>query len=104
MASLLCTIIVDVHLVLNHICFVRSVLGVPRDADFSLAKRHGASNTGVEKKGKREKTHFYQDLLLDLGLKYIHDRIHNENMLEMEFFDYAKELNANMIDEWKLEA
>jgi len=83
--------------------FLSDVMGVPRDADFSLAKRSHISNEGVEKKSKREKTHFYRDLLSKLGLKHISSMLHEENKLEMEFYNHAVSLNAKVIDQWKRE-
>lgn len=83
--------------------FLSDVLGVPRDAEFSLANRGSIMNIQVEKKSKREKSRFYRDLLSKLGLKDIQRVLHNENKLEMEFFGHAEKLNAMMIDQWKRE-
>ena len=59
--------------------FLADVMGVPRDADFSLTKRGNMSSYGVEESGKREKSHFYRDLLMKLGLKNEFVRLRKEN-------------------------
>ena len=83
--------------------FLQDVMSVPRDADFSLAKRHTTANTGVEKSDKREKSRFYRDLLTNLGLESILTSLEEENQLEIDFFQYAEKLNEAMIDQWKRE-
>ncbi|KAL7528128.1 hypothetical protein ACHAXR_002281, partial [Thalassiosira sp. AJA248-18] len=66
--------------------FLSDILGVPRDAEFSLAKRGSVANAGVEKSGKREKNRFYRDLLLKLGLKEsLNNMLRMDNKLEIEF-------------------
>lgn len=84
--------------------FLSDVMGVPRDADFSLAKRGSISNNGVKKSSEREKTHFYRDLLMKLGLKRELLIFRHENKLEIEFFHHAEKLNENMINQWKRES
>ncbi|KAL9185202.1 hypothetical protein ACHAXT_002979 [Thalassiosira profunda] len=84
--------------------FLSDVLGVPRDADFALARRGSAANKGVEKRGKREKTHFYRDLLAKLGLEEsVLKLMREENEWEIELFKYAERLNEMMIEKWKEE-
>eukprot|EP00571_Detonula_confervacea_P009872 CAMPEP_0172301980 /NCGR_PEP_ID=MMETSP1058-20130122/3765_1 /TAXON_ID=83371 /ORGANISM="Detonula confervacea, Strain CCMP 353" /LENGTH=502 /DNA_ID=CAMNT_0013012303 /DNA_START=128 /DNA_END=1636 /DNA_ORIENTATION=- len=85
--------------------FLSDIMGVPRDAEFSLVKRGDIiSNSGVVKSGKREKTHFYRDLLVKLGLKHELQTLRKENELEIEFFHHAEKLNEMMINQWKKES
>ena len=86
--------------------FLSDVLGVPRDAEWALAKREGdkGTNIGIKKEGNREKTHFYRDLLTKLGLfKSVSVLLLKENALEIELFEYAEKLNEAMIEQWKKE-
>jgi len=83
--------------------FLSDILGVPRDAAFSLVKRDINSNSGVVKSDEREKTHFYRDLLVNLKLKDVIRKLYEENQLEIEFFNYGVQLNQMMIDQWKME-
>ena len=83
--------------------FLSDVMGVPRDSTFSLANKNITANTLVEKSDKREKTRFYRDLLMKLGLKDILITLEEENKLEIEFFHYAEKLNDVMLDQWKKE-
>ena len=83
--------------------FLSDVMGVPRDSSFSLANKNITANTLVEKSDKREKTRFYRDLLMKLGLKDILSTLEEENKLEIEFFHYAEKLNDVMLDQWKTE-
>ena len=83
--------------------FLSDILGVPRDAAFSLVKRDLNSNSGVVKSDEREKTHFYRDLLVNLKLKDVIRKLNEENQLEIEFFNYGVQLNQMMIDQWKME-
>ena len=86
----------------NQADFLSDIMGVPRDADFSLVKRSDMShNTGVEKTSNREKTHFYRDLLVKLKLRSVYQALSEENKLENEFFRYAEKLNEMMINQWK---
>lgn len=80
--------------------FLADIMGVPRNASFSLRSK----NTNTKKSSEREKTHFYRDLLLNLTLDGLYERIHKENALELEFFDYAVDLNRQMIEQWKEES
>eukprot|EP00581_Thalassiosira_minuscula_P012167 CAMPEP_0183714786 /NCGR_PEP_ID=MMETSP0737-20130205/9224_1 /TAXON_ID=385413 /ORGANISM="Thalassiosira miniscula, Strain CCMP1093" /LENGTH=483 /DNA_ID=CAMNT_0025943789 /DNA_START=175 /DNA_END=1626 /DNA_ORIENTATION=+ len=84
--------------------FLADVLGHNRDADFALINRGRMSNALVEKKSKREKLQYWQDLLSSLGLDHINDMLRKENELEMEFFNHASKLNENMINKWKQES
>jgi len=81
--------------------FLSDVMGVPRDSTFSLANKNITANTLVEKSDKREKTRFYRDLLMKLGLKDILSNLEEENKLEIEFFHYAEKLNEVMLDQWQ---
>jgi len=81
--------------------FLSDVLGVPRDAEFSLAKRGSTSNTGVEKKGRRQKSWFYRRLLMKLGLERVYDMLRKENQMEIEFFDLAEKVNEQQLEQWK---
>ncbi|KAL7554878.1 hypothetical protein ACHAWF_018695 [Thalassiosira exigua] len=84
--------------------FLSDVLGVPRDAKFALANRkHVNANHGGEKSTRREKTHFYRDMLSKLGLDKVSDVLHKDNEKEIEFFHHAEKLNEAMIERWKLE-
>ncbi|KAL3786182.1 hypothetical protein HJC23_001258 [Cyclotella cryptica] len=80
--------------------FLADVMGVPRNATFSLRKK----NTNTPKSSEREKTHFYRDLLMNLTLDELSLRIHQENELEIELFEYAVELNRMMVERWKEES
>ena len=83
--------------------FLADIVGVPRDADFSLAKKDYTSNLGVEKSNEREKLFFYRDLLQNLGLRHVSTMLRRENKWEIRFFEYAEQLNKMMIDKWKEE-
>lgn len=87
----------------DHSDFLSDIFSVPRDAPFSLAKRHEDSNTGVKKTNKREKTHFYRDLMVKLGLSKLSQLLHDENKLEIMFYEHAEKLNELMIWKWKRE-
>jgi hypothetical protein len=76
------------------------MMGVPQNASFSL----GSKNTKTKKTNEREKTHFYRDLLLKLTLTQLYDQIHEENILEIELFDHAVELNQQLTRQWKEES
>ncbi|KAL7477616.1 hypothetical protein ACHAW6_003415 [Cyclotella cf. meneghiniana] len=81
--------------------FLADVLGVPRDAEFALTSRN-ASNFVVLKTNKREKTHFYRDLLANLSLRSL-ELLTVENDLEIEFFEKAVDLNKRKTNESKRE-
>ena len=78
------------------------VLGVPREASSELFSGGNMRNYGVEKHGVREKTHFYRDLLERLA-KDVSDLLHEENVLEIQLFEYAVELNQIWTEQWKRE-
>ena len=61
-------------------------------------------NENTEKTSEREKTHIYRDMLLNLTLNELYDRIHRENVLEIELFNYAVRLNREMVAQWKEES
>jgi hypothetical protein len=82
--------------------WLSDVLGVPRDASFALGRGGNTRNYGVEKDGVREKTHFYRDLLEKLAGD-VSDLLHEENVLEIELFEYAMELNRIRTEQWKRE-
>ena len=84
----------------DQAAFLADVMGVPPNATFSLRNK----NTNTEKTSERERTHFYRDLLLNLTLNELYDRIHHENSLEIELFDYAVKLNSQMVAQWKEES
>jgi hypothetical protein len=84
----------------DQAAFLADVMGVPRNATFSLRKK----NTKTRKSSEREKTHFYRDLLRNLTLDELSLRIHEENALEIELFEYAVELNRQMVERWKEES
>lgn len=84
--------------------FLSDIMSVPRDASFSLARRNTTSNAGVTKSDNREKTHFYRDLLLNLGLNDVYNSLLEENKLEIELFDHAVKINSVMLEQWKKEA
>lgn len=79
--------------------FLADVMGVPINATFALRSK----NTKTKKTSDREKTHFYRDLLLNLTLDGLYDRIHEENALEIELFNYAVDLNMQMVEQWRHE-
>ena len=84
----------------DQAAFLADVMGVPPNATFSLRNK----NTNTEKTSERERTHFYRDLLLNLTLNELYDRIHQENTLEIKLFDYAVKLNSEMVAQWKDES
>lgn len=84
----------------NQAAFLADVMGVPRNAAFSLRKK----NAKMRKSSEREKTHFYQDLLRNLTLEGLSWQIHEENELEIELFEYAVELNRKKVERWKEES
>jgi hypothetical protein len=82
--------------------WLSDVLGVPREVPFALFRGGNTRNYGVEKDGVREKTHFYRDLLERLAGD-VSDLLHEENVLEIELFQYAVELNRIRTEQWKRE-
>jgi hypothetical protein len=80
--------------------FLADMMGVPQNETFSL----GSKNTKTKKTNERERTHFYRDLLMNLTLTQLYDRIHEENSLEIELFDHAVKLNQEMTRQWKEES
>lgn len=84
----------------RQLAFLADVMGVPRNATFSLTQK----NTKTRKRSEREKTHFYRDLLRNLTLEGLSLRIHEENELEIALFEHAVELNRKMVDRWKNES
>jgi hypothetical protein len=82
--------------------FLNDIMGVPRDASFAL-KRMRKMNARVIKRNEREVTHFYRDLLTELNLKRLLDRLEEENKFEIEFFHRAVELHDRQMNEWKIE-
>ena len=83
--------------------FLSDVLGTPRDAKFALKNRTLAHNFRVEKTNQHDRSHFYRDLLNNLGLKDVSARLHTENDLDTKLFSYAQKLNAQMVNSWKHE-
>ena len=80
--------------------FLADFMGVPQDADFSI----GRSRSTVKKTSEREITHFYRDILSNMTMTQDVSRmLHDENRLEMDFYEHATKLNTMMIDEWKRE-
>ena len=84
--------------------FLSDLVGIPRDIRFALKNKADGKNFRVEKSDKREKTHFYRDLMTKLKLDRILTLLQEENALEIELFKYAKKLNEVMLDKWKKEA
>ncbi|KAL7466249.1 hypothetical protein ACHAXS_006542 [Conticribra weissflogii] len=74
------------------------VMGVPRDADFALNKK-GVKNSVVQKASKREKTHFYRDMLSKLAPNALM-KLEAENELEIKFFERALEVNKKKTENW----
>ena len=66
-------------------------------------KRMRKMNARVIKRNEREVTHFYRDLLTELNLKRLLDRLEEENKFEIEFFHRAVELHDRQMNEWKIE-
>jgi len=83
--------------------FLSDLVNVPRDWQYSLKNKQRVSNAGVDKKSRREKTHFYRDLLSKLGLDELGDKLRKENALEIELFDVAARMNGAMLDRWEKE-
>lgn len=84
----------------DQAAFLADVLGVQSNATFSLKYE----NTRAKKITERDKTHLYRDLLLNLTSRELSERIHEENKLEIELFEYAVERNRKMVDQWKKES
>jgi hypothetical protein len=82
--------------------FLNDIMGIPHDASFAL-NRVRRMNARVTKTNEREVTHFYRDLLTELNLKRLLDRLEEENKLEIEFFHRAVELHDRQMKEWKIE-
>ena len=85
----------------DQAAFLADILGVPREADFSMGRRN-ATNTRVEKKNKHEKTHFYRDMLSNLSPSVM-ELLVRENTMEIEFFNQAVLINKMKTDQWKME-
>lgn len=85
----------------DQAAYVADVLGVPRDANFTLTN-HDASYVRVQKTNKREKTYFYRDLLKELSPQSL-EMLTKENKLELDFFEKAIEVNKRKTHEWMLE-
>ena len=81
--------------------FLADVMGVPRNSKFALANKNSV-NSRVEKSSKREKTHFYRELLSNLA-KSVSDLLHEENKWEILFFEEAVKLNALYTRQWEAE-
>ena len=75
---------------------------MPRDSSFAL-KNIAGRNTRVEKGKKDEKVHYYRNLLSKLDLGDILTSMEKENELELKLYEYAQELNKNMLDQWEKE-
>jgi hypothetical protein len=85
----------------DQAAFLADVLGVPRDATFSLAN-HNVTNIVVQRTNTHEKTHFYRDLLSKLSPNSL-DMLLRENELEIDFFERSVDVNKEMTNEWKRE-
>mmetsp|Transcript_4819 Transcript_4819/g.9755 ORF Transcript_4819/g.9755 Transcript_4819/m.9755 type:complete len:452 (-) Transcript_4819:44-1399(-) len=81
--------------------WLSDVMGVPRDANFALHKKH-ASNSVVQKSNKREKTHFYRDLFRKVAPSAL-TKLEYDNELEVAFFESAVEINKMKTGQWKRE-
>mmetsp|Transcript_15921 Transcript_15921/g.30247 ORF Transcript_15921/g.30247 Transcript_15921/m.30247 type:complete len:446 (-) Transcript_15921:60-1397(-) len=79
--------------------WLSDVMGVPRDANFALHKKH-ASNSVVQKSNKREKTHFYRDMFSKLAPNALM-KLEAENEFEIKFFERALEVNKKKTELWK---
>ena len=86
----------------RHSDFLSDLTGVSRDSSFAL-KNIKERNTRVEKGKKDEKVHYYRNLLQKLGLDGILTSMETENELELKLYEYARELNKNMLDQWEEE-
>lgn len=86
---------------LDQAALMADVLGVPRDAEFALSK-HNASYVTVQKTNKRDKTHFYRDLLTKLSPNSL-ELLIEQNELELDFFEKAIQLHEQKMNEWKKE-
>ena len=80
--------------------FVSDIVGVPRDATFSMNKQ--LHNTGVNKTSGREKTHFYRDLLNKLHRPTL-EMLEEENKFEIELYEKAREINSRQLNQWRRE-
>ena len=86
----------------RHSDFLSDLTGVPRDVSFAL-KNIKERNTRVDKGKKDEKVHYYRNLLSKLGFDDILTSMETENDLELKLYEYARELNKNMLDQWEKE-
>jgi len=82
--------------------FLSDLTGVPRDVSFAL-KNIKERNTRVDKGKKDEKVHYYRNLLSKLDLGDVLTSMEKENELELKLYEYAQELNKNMLDQWEKE-
>ncbi|EJK72781.1 hypothetical protein THAOC_05651, partial [Thalassiosira oceanica] len=80
--------------------FVSDIVGVPRDADFSMNKQ--VHNSGVKKTSDRERTHFYRDLLYKLHRPTL-EMLEEENKLEIQLYEKAREINSKQLNQWRRE-
>ena len=83
----------------RHSDFLSDLTGVPRDSSFAL-KNIAGRNTRVEKGKKDEKVHYYRNLLSKLDLGDVLTSMGKKNELELKLYEYARELNKNMLDQW----
>jgi hypothetical protein len=85
----------------DQAALMADTFGVPRDAEFALSN-HKASYVTIQKTNKRDKTHFYRDLLQKLSPDSL-DMLTKENKLEIDFFERAVYVNQRKTEEWKRE-
>ena len=86
----------------RHSDFLSDLTGVPRDSSFALKNIVGR-NTRVEKGKKDEKVHYCRNLLSKLDLDDVLTSMEKENDLELKLYEYAREMNKNMLDQWEKE-
>ncbi|KAL9186538.1 hypothetical protein ACHAXT_005776 [Thalassiosira profunda] len=78
-------------------------LGVPRKVMMGRPEE-GRGNVRVQKRGDREKTHYYRDLMANLTRpQRVVQSMIEENRLEIEFYEHAVRLNTIMTERWKRE-
>ena len=79
-------------------------LGVPRRVMMTGRPEEGRGNVRVQKKGDREKTHYYRDLFANLTRpQRVVQSMIEENRLEIALYEYAVRMNTIMTERWKRE-
>eukprot|EP00578_Thalassiosira_sp_NH16_P023186 CAMPEP_0181092186 /NCGR_PEP_ID=MMETSP1071-20121207/8792_1 /TAXON_ID=35127 /ORGANISM="Thalassiosira sp., Strain NH16" /LENGTH=346 /DNA_ID=CAMNT_0023174365 /DNA_START=777 /DNA_END=1817 /DNA_ORIENTATION=+ len=88
----------------DQLSMLADVMGVPRNItsmSSSSSFEQKLGNVNTVKQSKREKLHYYRDLISRLTSPELIDSMMEENELEIELYDYAVRLNKLMTDRWK---